>query len=518
MAVISQPTHQEFMDSVASAANVGDFDPNFSDRANNEWSFQLARYQEAQEYFYGDIFNTRTGDGTDAPLMYPLKINLVRMMCLTQASALWGQWEEDLISFHTTPEKENESARQRAQEAQDVISETYQASGGNMLLYEGGLSQQIYGGVFLRAAIDPTKPHGVRIDKLMPYNVFVIWDPITINRILKAYIAIPIDKNEAKLAYGTPIDTLPDEVIYLEEWSEESYTVSVGGKVLQDFSGKNPWGFIPIVYLPRVRAEGFYGIPLYEDIYGIQNELNARMADVGDNVNNAAHPIRWIKNYRGDSSRDFVAGADQLWDLGQGTPGGEDPEVGVLPAQAEPTSTFHYINFLLDISRQAANTSPVAFGEDEGSQRSGVTLTLRLWPLLQQVKTTRIYWRDQLYDLHRKVLVMAKARDIVKRYNDLITRYGVMPNFADLVPQDRQLLIDEICRRAERDLISPEEALARFGTKAGTEQEERERITAWLEEKNALEVKKMEAQTRAYQESQGRGDSSQSTEESSDEE
>jgi hypothetical protein len=139
---------------------------------------------------------------------------------------------------------------------------------------------------------------------------------------------------------------------------------------------------------------------------------------------------------------------------------------------------------------------------------------------LQQVKTTRIYWRDQLYDLHRKVLVMAKARDIVKRYNDLITRYGVMPNFADLVPQDRQLLIDEICRRAERDLISPEEALARFGTKAGTEQEERERITAWLEEKNALEVKKMEAQTRAYQESQGRGESESesTTEESSDEE
>jgi hypothetical protein len=56
-----------------------------------------------------------------------------------------------------------------------------------------------------------------------------------------------------------------------------------------------------------------------------------------------------------------------------------------------------------------------------------------------------------------------------------------LPNFSDLVPQDRQLLIDEIIRRAEQDFISPEEAIARFGVKAGTEQEELERIKRWME-------------------------------------
>ena len=75
-------------------------------------------------------------------------------------------------------------------------------------------------------------------------------------------------------------------------------------------------------------------------------KLNARLADVGDNINNAAHPIRWIRNYRGDVSRDLEVGADVLWDLGQGTPGGENPEVGVLAARPEPSSTFRFVNFL----------------------------------------------------------------------------------------------------------------------------------------------------------------------------
>jgi hypothetical protein len=294
---------------------VGDFDPDSSPRANSEWASQLQLYQDAQNYFYGDIFNKRAGDGLDSPLMYPLKMNLVRMMCLTQASALWGQWEEELISFSATPENESQAAKGRAEQARTIIAETYDASGGHVWLYEGGLSQQIYGGIFLRAAVDPAMPHGIRIDKLMPYNVFAVWHPINTNRILEAYIAIPIDKAEAAMAYGIQVDSLPDEVVYLEHWTEGSYETSIGGKVLTEYSGANPWGRVPIVYVPRVRAEGFYGIALFEDIKGVQDELNARLADIGDNINNAAHPIRWIRNYRGDPSRDFEMGADALWDL-----------------------------------------------------------------------------------------------------------------------------------------------------------------------------------------------------------
>jgi hypothetical protein len=170
--------------------------------------------------------------------------------------------------------------------------------------------------------------------------------------------------------------------------------------------------------------------------------------------------------------------------------------VGVIEAQDEPSSSFSFVTFLMDISRQAAFTSPVAFGQDEGSQRSGVTLTLRLWPLIQQVKTTRVYWRTGLVALHRMGLAMAKARDIGGKLPVKLLDLVVKPNFWDLVPQDRQLLIDEVSNRAAHNLISPEEAIARFGVKAGTEADELARIREWLEFKNSLDMKKAEAQAK----------------------
>ena len=118
-----------------------------------------------------------------------------------------------------------------------------------------------------------------------------------------------------------------------------------------------------------------------------------------------------------------------------------------------------------------------------------LTLTLRLWPLLQQVKTTRVYWQTMLLKFHSMILTMAKNRDIAGAYDRRIAKYVVRPNFYDLVPQDRQILIEEITRRAEQNLISPEEAVARFGVQAGTEQDEVNRIKAWLEFKAEMEAK-----------------------------
>jgi hypothetical protein len=340
----------------------------------------------------------------------------------------------------------------------------------------------------------------------MPYNVFPRWHPINVDRILECWIVVPIDRAEAELAYGVNLGNLPNETVYVEHWTETSYETLIGEYRLDNFSGANPWGFVPVEYVPRVRQEGFYGLPLSEDVMGLQDELNARLADIGDNINNAAHPIRWIRNYRGDPHKDFEMGSDAMWNLGNSVAGQDPPEAGVLPAQSEPPSSFNFINFLMDVSRNVAGTSPVAFGEDEGSQRSGVTLVLRLWPLIQQAKATRLFWRDGLGSLSKKVLYMVDYRDTQDAYQKLID-HTVTPNFADLVPQDRQLLIDEIIKRAQESLISPEEAIAHFGVKSGTDEDEIARIKAWAEFLNQLEIKKAEAQAQQYEQQNSEGGS-----------
>jgi hypothetical protein len=465
---------------------VGDTDPQ-PIQASQEWSAQTARYNKALEYFSGMVFNERSDkNDPDASLLYPLGINLVKMMGITQAASLWGQWEDDLVDLTVRPLADTKVARDRADEALEVIKATWDYSRMGALLYESGLSQQTYGGIFFKNSVDPQAPHGVRIDKLMPYNVFPIWHPIVVDRILEAWIVIPIDRREAELAYGVKFNSVPEETVYVEHWTERDYETLIGDKPLEKFSGQNPWGKVPIEYIPRLRQEGFYGLPLAEDLFGLQDELNARLADIGDNINNAAHPIRWIRNYNGNPKKDFQMGADALWDLGRTMPGADKPEAGVLEAQPEPGSSFNFIQFMLDMTRYSSFTSPVAFGEDEGSQRSGVTLELRLWPMLQQAKATRIYYRSGLLALHRKILEMAAYRE-PNRYSQQLSQHVITPNFAPLVPRDRQMLVDEICRRAEQALISPEEALARLGVQVGTEQDEIERIREWLEYKAKTE-------------------------------
>jgi hypothetical protein len=287
---------------------------------------------------------------------------------------------------------------------------------------------------------------------------------------------------EAELAYG--VGGMPDQTMYLEHWTETKYEVFVGDRRLEAFGGANPWKVIPVVYIPRSRLEGFYGLSLAEEVMGTQDELNSRLADMGDNMNNSAHPIRWIRNYKGDPEEDFAMGSDALWNLGMQT-GDAKPEAGVLEAQPEPASSFNFINFMWDLTKNLASTSPVAFGEDEGSQRSGATLVLRLWPLLQAAKTTRLFWRSGLIRLHAIALKMAAYRK--DKYAEA-AGYTVVPDFAQLVPQDRQILVDEIIKRAERDLISPEEAISRFGTDLGTVQEEIDRIKRWMEYRNKVAI------------------------------
>ncbi len=72
------------------------------------------------------------------------------------------------------------------------------------------------------------------------------------------------------------------------------------------------------------------------------------------------------------------------------------------------------------------------------------------------------------------VLRMASQRDIEGAYDKTLAQHAVLPNFSDLVPQDRQLLIDEIIRRAE--------------------QEELERIKKWMTFKAEMEAKSRPAE------------------------
>src|SRR5690349_20491763 len=58
------------------------------------WALLRTEYDKAVRYYTGDIFRdrveTETGD-SDAPLLYPVGVNLVKLLTLSMTDALFGE-------------------------------------------------------------------------------------------------------------------------------------------------------------------------------------------------------------------------------------------------------------------------------------------------------------------------------------------------------------------------------------------------------------------------------------------
>ena len=208
---------------------------------------------------------------------------------------------------------------------------------------------------------------------------------------------------------------------------------------------------MPFEYIPRLRSSHWWGDSLTEDLIRVQDELNLRIADLGDAINYNSHPIRWGINLpRGFNSENYPVGPNTLWDMGR-APGGENkPEVGILEAKEPvPEGAFKYVGFLYDWARTSVFAPPIAFGEDSGGgQRSGVTLEIRMWPLIKATRRSRSYFSTGLSRLLRKSgLILQQKRLGPARAIEAMVRGEVLPAFAPIMPRDQAKIVDEVTKR-----------------------------------------------------------------------
>lgn len=416
---------------------------------------QHTKYEEWDRYFTGEIFDERSEslaeNDEEPPLLYPLRINLCKMMCIIHAQALLGQWEDRIVRWSVQPKKDTKAAKALADDVESKISGVWDDNLVDQFFAETSLGLTRYGGIVIKLMADPSLPNGVRIEAVNPRYFVPRWHPTDTSKILECWVQFQVTRKDAEEVYGVQFDDTSDNqglVWYSEHWTPQAYTVVVDGKVVPDFSGPNPYGFVPFVYIPRIRSiNEFYGMSVIEDVMGLQDELNLRLADMGDRINYTAHPVRWVRNYRGKKDNLFIS-PDHFIDLGASIGDQHDPEMGSLPAETEPASTLSYINFIWDLSKYTVMTPPVALGQDEGSQRSGLTLTLRMWPLEQTAKWTRIFLQSGLKQVNDMILRIKLIRDYLDDVADPITSehlgHSVKATFAPILPRDRMDLINEL--------------------------------------------------------------------------
>lgn len=437
-----------------------------------------------KSYFDGSIFTEETspleyGSTEDEPESYPVGINLVKMLCEAQADSEFGEWEDTIVSFEPSQDEEVGSPQKAAA---DIASKILETSNAPSMLWETSLHRNIYGGSPIQIVPAISSPGWIKWVRVPIEGFYPIWDTEDIDELLEVYIVTGMTKEQAKAKYGYDGDEQP-YVTRVDHWTRAFYESKLEGKRISAHSGINPWGFIPFEFIPRMRSTHWWGDSLTQDLIRVQDELNLRIADLGDAINYNSHPIRWGLNMpRGFNSDNYPVGPNILWDLGRQS-GDQEPKVGILEAEkAIPEGAFEYIKFLYDWARTSVFAPPIAFGEDSGGgQRSGVTLEIRMWPLIKATRRSRAYYRTGLKRLLKKSGLILRQKGLgPTRAVDAMINAEVLPRFHPIMPRDQAKIVDEVTKRFSTTppSISLETAVKKLGD--GTA--EVERIKEMLED------------------------------------
>jgi len=423
------------------------------------WDAMLMALNQMHYYYSGQVFKeTVPGEyetGEEPPLMFPVGMNIVKVMCHTHTDAMFGEHDGTPIQFAVRDGLEETDADRKAIE---LLLQIFEANDMSSTLWETELDRNVYGGGALRAGIvyssgtltpNAKEPHErIRIQRITRNSFFPVFDPENPNELLKTVIVSNVSPDQAQLKYNF---TTTERLVRTEVWTARDYKIFYNDEDDPRIVGANTFGIIPSSYIPRYRSSSPLGDSLAGELIPVQDEFNARMADISEAVNYGSNPIMWgINMPRGFNSENFPLGPGAMWDLGKSI-GGYTPEVGALEIKNTVQSgTLDFMRLIYSWVETSAEAPPIAFGKDDGGgQRSGITLELRMWPLIKAVRRSRNYMRTGIRRLIKIIGLMLKQKgftDVPVRAVDSILSGRIVPVFDPIMPRDHQAIVDEVVK------------------------------------------------------------------------
>lgn len=431
------------------------------------WQRMDTTIEEWWQWFTGEKLKlqSRSKPGKDGqyPLIYPLQINPIRTACELHSFALTGQIKD-------TGDPPVRSIAKGNQKATDFIDLVEYENRASAMFIDMFLSSQSLGASVVKVGWDPiwaaAGKVGVRWEYINPRYFFCRWRGTDYWDITEAWVRLNITKNTAQ-QYG--IESRDEVVTYVEHWLPDRFEVKIADKVAYSADGEplskeNPFGFVPFVYVPHTRSGDFWGTSLVPAAIGLTKEINARAADIGDAVQKGVHRKIWMANVKNGfpSEKEFPDGG-KYYDLGK-TNSASDPQP-TMQEITPPDVPAGYHSFLEDLSQTARIgmlTPDIAYGLEEGSQRSGQTLNHRMWPMLSAVIAQRVNWTtamNLICDFSLKIAAKHKRGGI----EDADTKVRWRHDWAPMVPLDRAALVQELIQRWQEETISLETLVEKFG-------------------------------------------------------
>lgn len=459
-------------------------------------------YLEAERWFTGQKLEATNQDNDE---LYPLKVNPIIGTCLKHAYMLFGEPQDDgRPMVYPKLSTQDESQKELVGQAEYALNKVWSQSGGRALLIEGGVLSQIYGGAIIKInwdgrVQDPNNPYaGATLENIPAPNFYGIPYPGQPYRMREAWIIKKVSRSQAK-GLGYPVNQNTTEKYWMvEHWTENRYTQKINGDylVLETSKGKRPlaganqFGAVPIVYIPHLRVGTFFGINTFDHLLGLIKEINLRYADYGDAVNDDSHSNIAMRNVTGTPELKPIGGGIQVIDLGSSrdiTGNEKEPDLFEVSETAKASTAMESLTEVLyDQYRRDAAHPAVADGEDEGSQRSGLTIAMRFWPMTSHVGTERYFWTPGLNRINKLILkILAEKRkgEITKEHLKL----DIKQKWAPMLPRDREAQVQEWVNRASANIGSLDTLLEQTGDIEDIE-EEKEKILDWLKRVAEIEA------------------------------
>ena len=421
-------------------------------------------YAELNDWYSGDKlvkFDIDQATGRRVEL-YPLRINPLKSTAEKHITILLGE-SMGAVESGGLPIKLNvigKTTRNKAREKEleKILSQVLLDSNLGAALQQTATESQYLGGSVYCVDWIPADSR-IGISTIKPQEFIGVVYGRDNWRLRNAWIVRPISYEEAVSLGVDHGEHTP--YWYTEHWTEDEYAIRVNEVVLKvggiSLEGKNVFGVVPIVYIPHIRTNGFYGESMITDtVKGLIKEMNLRMADIGDAIAEDSHSLTYIKNVRGAVQVKKVGGVLTVYDLGSRQSIGTsepDPAMESLQRQSASTPMIDFSDSLMKAYRREVNHPAVADGEDEGSQRSALTLTTRMWPLLSHVKMERQNYTDGFRVLLGIALKMMAVKNIAG-ITEADTDMNIFISWSPMLAKDRELLLQEIAIRREHSVGS----------------------------------------------------------------
>ncbi len=496
----------------------------------SEWRQQLALYDQYWAWMDGKVWDQVdryfvSQKGQDLPLLFPLQLNPIYTAALIHRNALFGEAADTgnpMVQPIAIPKNKygdgdegitvTPQARVDARLVTDLLERIWYQSNSRASMLDAGFISQALGGTVFKVSyepyntfLDPAYPVAFREIEpeffLPVYGMYDRWN------LIEARIGRMIDAYEAKRIYN--VETPQRRVLYLETWSRNKLKVTVDNKpasVQRDgtwfpLSHEHNNGFVPVVYIPHEVIGQFYGVPIVHQIGNLVKEFNGRAADIGDAVRNSIERMYILTNADANELKiKHLESGIKVMATGKEMAGTQAKRVEHVAPPDLPQGTMDYLKFLRDSIWHGSSTPAVAYGEDEGSQRSALTLAFRMWPLTAHIRGERSLWTEGLRVLGNMALkILAKKQDGEGAYKNVAegTPFKVTDkhlghilkmDWAPMIPRDRESEVNQLILRHQDEQLSTRMSLEKQGDIDDVDAELRE-IADEREEKAKIEAK-----------------------------